>query len=425
MRKHRITVGLAVDARRVTAVWRGPGSRAERQLTVECDVGAALRGDPAALAAAFQTLQAELGAGTAPILAVAILPPLARIRRVVIPRMTDAQRRQAIGLATPKHFLGLPEQVVCAGLPLTRVGRRPGPVLAAVLPATLLQTVEDAAGALGWTIERFVPAHTAWLAAAITRWPELRRGHGQVSIEGIEEHTVLHLKGGSLVLVRRRRPSEAVTDPSTAAASLAQSLTDDGPRQTNGAELAARYAPRTSALELVPDHQLARHRRAERRVGFGLAAAAATFLLLSAGAYRWGISHQLSVVAQEQAILKPAFDRALTLHDSMVNGQATLAALASLEASATRWSAVLAQLSTALPDSAYLGALRADGDSVVLEGRAANAASVFQAVQRAPGIAGVRATGPIRQDLSGNASAVEQWGLAAHVDQSPHGGRQP
>jgi len=77
---------------------------------------------------------------------------------------------------------------------------------------------------------------------------------------------------------------------------------------------------------------------------------------------------------------------------------------------------VIASLTDALPDDAHLLALRTRDDSVVVDGVADHAARVFDALEKADGLTGVRAAAAVRREIQeGGADALEHFVIAARV----------
>ncbi len=104
--------------------------------------------------------------------------------------------------------------------------------------------------------------------------------------------------------------------------------------------------------------------------------------------------------------------------DSLGTTARGLAALERLEVANPRWSGFVADLADYLPHDAHLVALRAAGDSAVLEGVAIQAAGVFQALQQIPQVGAVRAEAPIRQDAAADGSVHEQFAVGTWLRRS-------
>lgn len=441
------------------------------------------------LAVAFGELAERVGA-RAVALHVALLPPLAEVRHLVLPRLGDDALRHVLRRDAARYFLAGAGRVVVGGEPLSRRRRTAGPVCAAAAPEGVVDAVVAAAEAVGWRVATIVPAESAWAAAARAAWRELARGAGTVIVPGDGRTDVLCLRRGRLVALRRTRSidegvddlAELVAEASAAVgreratmgwpdaggggtggglggddagsddpaygAAGAQGASDDSaaspvavladgatrerieavlaglglrvlPAAVASAEvaalLAALHAPRAAGPELLPDVlHVARRRRARRGAAI-LAASAVALLAGAAGLEYHGLGRELEVVAGRRAEIRAGVEEALRAREVLTALDDRLAALRAIEATGPRWSDVVPILAEHLPRGAHLVALRAVGDSVVLEGAASNAAAVFEALRAAPGIDGVRADAPIRREVGEGGAPVEWFAVALRL----------
>jgi hypothetical protein len=116
----------------------------------------------------------------------------------------------------------------------------------------------------------------------------------------------------------------------------------------------------------------------------------------------------------------------MAARDSLATLNETLNAIASLEQSSARWTALLGRVATSLPREASLTSMRADGDSASFDGEAANASLVFSALRTAPGILAVSPAAPIRQETAPGAPPIERWMISTRVDhRAAVAGRRP
>ena len=76
-------------------------------------------------------------------------------------------------------------------------------------------------------------------------------------------------------------------------------------------------------------------------------------------------------------------------------------------------------LSEAVPEEAYLTAVRTRQDTVVIDGLAEHAARVFDALAQTPGFVDVKAASPVRRELQDDGTALEHFVIAARVSQPP------
>lgn len=389
----RQRVGVALSPGRLVAVL--PDGRAFETFDI---------GD---LRQCFVDVRSQAGPDRA-VVNVALLPPFAELRIVSLPPMQEAERRRVIQRDARRHFVGMAEPVVIG----TRtVGPR---VLAVAAQESLVSEIEQAAAAAGWSLAAIVPAAAAWAAGASRSWPE--RATGQVVARLGSATEVLRLEAGVPVERRRFRATEAglaqaatLVEESAAAGRV---TTLEGP-ELEPLTFAARHAWSAAGPELVSaSRRLQRHRVARRVVIVASVATAACLLLAGALDY-WGLSRRLAGIRGQRAALQPQVTAAMSGRDSLAKVANGLAGLRQLEATVPRWSMFVADLADFLPRDAHLFALRAAGDSVVLQGVAAQAVGVFQGIQVMPSVAGVRAIAPIRQDVAADGTVHEQFAIGA------------
>ena len=404
----RVFVGVAIGVDSIAATWRARGRAMEWNASLAHDGRDARSAD--VLRPAFADLRALLPSDAHATLAIAILPPLVRVRRVELPRMSDEDRRLAVSRAAERHFVGLTEPVVCA----VERRQRSGSIvsfLAAAASNAFISDLEQIASECGWVVDRFVPAHVAWLMAAKKQWPELRRGDGKVIVPDTAETTALIVRRGALESVRRLRSSGTLLDDGASSKSIILGQAGRSP-----ALIAADAAQFTQSLQLLSDSARPARFNAQARVTRWLFAVAAACVVAAGGIYRWGLSRHLAIVAEQRSALRSRVGAAVAERDTLDHLTRSVNAIQSLERHSPRWSATVARIAVALPRDASLIALRADGDSVSLEGQAGNAAAVFATLRSVPSIVDVRSTTPIRQELTIGRSSIERWSLAFRVD---------
>jgi hypothetical protein len=341
--------------------------------------------DTADLRHVFKELRARSGLARATV-AVALVPPLVDVRTLSLPPLTDDERRLILERDARRYFVGLAEPWV--------VGSRlvGGRVVAAAAQAALVTDLEVAVAAAGWSLGAIVPAHAAWAAGVRRRWPE--RATGQVTVSLPHATEVLTLVQGHMMERRRLRTSP------THEALFA-----------NPVCFAARYASSAAGPELVSPAQRMRRMTTARRVARGLWLAATACLVLAVAIDYWGLARALAAVRAKRMTLAPQVTRAMAARDSLGALTGGIATLQRLTITAPRWSAFLTNVADFLPRDAHLVALRAAGDSAVLEGVAQQAAGVFEALQQMPRLAGVRAGAPIQRDVLPDGSVREHFAV--------------
>jgi hypothetical protein len=357
------TIGIALGPDRLVALL--PGGR--RLETTEA----------ADLARALAELKETTGLAQARV-SVALLPPLVELRRVTLPPLRADERRRVLARDVARYFIGVREpQVVSSEAPL-----------AAAAPARLIDDVEAAVAGVGWVLGGVVPAHVAWAAKA---------RDGRVAAPLPHATEVLRVEQGRVVERGRLRPGEA----------------DPNATEIDPYAVAAEYAPRVHALDLCSDERRKVRGRRAGRIARTLVTGAAACVLAAAGLDYWGLGRELATVRERRAALAPQVSAAMRTRDSLGTVAGVVATLGTLEATSPRWSTFLTDLADYLPRDAHLVAVRAVGDSVAAVGIAREAAGVFEGLARMPHLAGVRADGPIRQEVAPSGVVREHFGLSA------------
>ena len=395
------TIGIAVAADRIaTATWSRP-------LTPRA-LGAGEWDD---LRTALVELRESL-ALRAPRAAIALLPPLAQARLLELPPLRPAEYRRILSRDAARYFPTGDVAQVAAGEPLAARGpRRSLPrVLAAVAASDLIEALVRTVEAAGWQLGSIVPAEVAWL----------QRLRGEVAALVVPAGTlvaVLRVAGGVPVALRRvRRPLHEA--PRVVREVIAELERDGAAVQVLDDALSAAAAGAVSAPgpQLLPDRVVVERRRRVNRRVIQLSAAALALLLAAAGLDLWGARRELAAVASRRAAIREEVAAALARQDTLESLVARHAALERAGGAAVRWSEVLTDFSDYLPRDAHLIAFRGRADSVGLEGIARRAAGVFEALRRAPRVAGVRADAPIRQETSQSGGPpVERFAVAARL----------
>ncbi|HEX6369723.1 MAG TPA: PilN domain-containing protein [Longimicrobium sp.] len=383
----------------------------------------------AALEDAFRALRQAAGGTT---LHLALLPPLAEVRRIELPRLRDAEVQAVLRRDARRHFASAREPQALAVQKLGPAAAGRIAVLVAAAPEALVQAVWAAAPRAGWRLGGVVPADAAWAAAAAA-W--LGRGEegGRLVLPVAGRLHAVELWRGRLAGVRRFPPGaerdDLEVDGATALAgppewrSAASLLLEErGARiaapRSEGAEvdrpelLAADWAP-AAGLALVPAGLEAGRSAAARRWAASLAAAAAVLLLAAAALEGWGARRELRAVEAERARLAPAVAQVQSVRGRLDALGTRFATLRALEGGAPAWPLVLASVAQTLPRDAWLTAFRAEGDSVTLEGEARRASRVFEAVSRTPGLTGVRVAAPVRRELTPAGIPMERFVIRA------------
>lgn len=402
------------------------------------------------LAAALRELAPVPGHAAAR-LAVALMPGLTEVRRLELPPMREEELRQLLTRSASRYFVAMRGSAVVGTIGASRglrgAGRTAGagPVAAAA-PARLVAAIHSAAREAGFAIESISPAEGAWARAAATLWPATARGALHLLVAHEDRSDLLSLDGGRLAGVRHFRAGAAdaalvadairsatpASEPARVGAigvpgqrreltralgSLGIAVAPAGGTWADAADapdlLAATFAGARARPLLVSDETRAAQRADARRATRLLVATAAGLALFAAALELWGVRRELAAVQEQRAAIGPEIASTLVGRTTVETAFRQLTALAAADRAAPRWSRTIAGLTAQLPDEAYLTAFRGRGDSVVVNGLATHAARVFEALERTPGLADVRAAAPVRRESAGGAEAMEHFTIGA------------
>jgi Tfp pilus assembly protein PilN len=175
-----------------------------------------------------------------------------------------------------------------------------------------------------------------------------------------------------------------------------------------GASLAGSRSP----LLVTDALRDARRRGAMKRTA-SLYAVAAIMLVAGAAAHLWSLERRLHHVEASRQVLSASLAPAMAARKSVDAARTTLDALARVQRESPRWTHVLAALAGALPDSAYLLSLSANGTKVQLTGLAVSAHAVVAPLEASPAFADVALSAASRPDPS---VRRERFELSASVD---------
>ena len=442
--KKRIRTGVALSTTALCAAdirLRGSAERAWRAPLV---APAADGASWPSLAAAFAELARTLGA-TNGTLAIALMPPLAEMRRLELPPLRDDELQRLIARAAPRYFVtaraGGP-QIVGASPAAKRTRGVPASVIATAASARLIATIRAAAAQSGWVIESIAPVESAWAAAAVALWPAFARQSAYAAIAHDDRTDVLQLENGRLVGVRRFRAGAAdapmIADAVGAGARVgiaglaharrelasalaelrvsAQSPTDEWTFAAEADDvLAAHFAGSNVGPILRAEDAVAAARTEARKVVWWMTGATAALLALAAAVELWGAHHQLRLVQDERARLRPQIASTLIGRTTVDATSRNLATLGAIERTTPQWSSVITALSESVPDDAYFTAIRARQDSLVVDGLAEHAARVFDALASSSVLVDVKAAAPVRRELQDDGTPLDHFTIAARV----------
>lgn len=359
-------------------------------------------------------LRRRIGSTRRVSLAVAILPPLARMRRIELPRMSEADRRLAVTTNVGRYFFGVGDSPVCGTVAIRgKRGAAQGPVLVFSVSAGLIEQITIGLESEGLHVDRIVPAQAAWACWALRQSKASRLRATTVGVYFAGEPTMLELEHGALSRVRRLRAT--VNFPPTTPERRWQVI-GGADANKSAPVVAAAAAGLTKRFEIVPDSVRRARLARERRIAALLVVYASIALVGAAVAFRWRLERQLSDIEARRSALQSRVSRAVTSRDSLQRILERLAAVAELERSAGRWSAVLSRIALTLPEDALLSSIRAEADSLALDGQSSDASRVVSALRRTPGVKTARVTAPIVRESSVDQPSMERWHLELRVD---------
>lgn len=436
-------LGIALAPASITAarlsvptVWQG-----------DLELHGGANGSRDALAGALKDAVRASGADS-PMLVVALLWPLSETRTIPLPPLQEEERNLFLARNASRYFVGARGAQVVGTQVAGGVAPKdaaPRAVLATATPQQLMAAVQGAAGDSGCGLRGVVPAESAWAAAAVAIWPALARGTGYVAVTRDDRTDLLTVANGALEGVRRfRGPADAgqivalasgggagsariaVLGPADAARALSEALTGKGarvlrpdPQWLELAErpeaLAARFAAAATGLEIRSEESRAAQRANVSRRAWWTFAVAGALLAISPFVHYLGVRRELASIQAARAAIRSQVETSLVGRSSVDAIYRQVAGLAGAARNAPRWSVVLATLAAHLPSDASLTSVRTRGDSLFVDGVADRASPVFDALGRMPGIAGIRATAPVRRDAIEGEAPLEHFSLGAEL----------
>ena len=380
---------------------------------------------------------------------IAVLPPVARIRRVTLPDLPEPDLHRIVARDTSKFFprADAPQRIGMAPIPVVR-GSTPQ-WLVSIVDARWADAVESAADEAGWRVRSMVAAHTAWAAAAPHLWRDAAGPRFNLAVACGERVEVVELAGGSPCL---GRSMPMFDDPDTWLASLVGillegdaapagllmdidhegqiesrlreagvpvvSYSNPGGLDTSADAVAAAGAMRQPHPKLQSDAELAGGVRRRRRATVVLLACSFLFLFVASQLFLRSEERELERIQAQRAQIRQDVAHAMALQGSIARTSAQIDSLNSILSGSPRWSLVLAELAPHIPRNAYLEAFHGGGDSIRLTGVGYDALNVIRSLETAPGLRQVTSDGPVQRGMDANGSLVERFAVRAHLD--PH-----
>lgn len=173
-------------------------------------------------------------------------------------------------------------------------------------------------------------------------------------------------------------------------------------------------------LELWPSETRAGHAREQRRRLLRLALMGLACWFLAGGVY---VGRSLVLLRSSNAYLASVsaqVDSALAARRELDAGRATLATMAGAERDRSRHLALLADLTRALGDSAYLTTYQVGADGTVrISGYAPSAPTVLATLERLGGLAHPKFEGPVARETTNEHRQLDRFAIAAQLERAP------
>lgn len=440
--RKRIVTGVAISLTELCAAdirLRGTADRAWRA-TLEPPPSDGI-GWPS-LVSALSSLAGAIGA-TDGTLAISLLPPLTEVRRLELPPLNDVELQRLLARNASRYFVNARgAQVVGATIAGRRVRGAPTPVLATSASARQVAMIRTAAQQAGWNVASVAPAESAWAAAALAIWLAFARQSAWGIVALADRTDLMQFDAGRLVGVRRFRagagdaamivdaigPSARIGIIGAQAArrelggalashsATVAALTGEWASAAEHPELlAAHFAGREIGPVLRGEEAVVVERARAQRAAWIVAAAAVVVLALAAGVELWGVHRQLDLVRAERERIRPQMASTLLGRTTVDATSRSLAALNAVDRDAPYWSTIITTLSQAITEDAYLTAIRARNDSLVVDGLAEHASRVFDALQRSNVVVDVKSAAPVRRELQDDGNALDHFTISARV----------
>lgn len=376
--------GLALgDGRGVFAGWPAGGSTASRLEPFVFSASALAAGDETSLLEALARLRRNVP--DAQTLYVALAAPWTAPRILGLPPMTPREARVVLARDAARYFPRVGAEPVVTARVMAR-----GSWLACDADGVVLDAIARAGRAASFADVRIVPAVGAWAQAVDGSAPRA------FAVDG--EAAVVSAHRGYVTALRRMRTAELTAAIAGAPDALA---------------LAARYAPSCHEPAFESRRVATARERATTQATRRLVAMGIGLLAAAAALYGWGATHRADAIEAQRAALRPTLAAPLAANDSLWQLTQSVAAVQDADRTAPSWLRRLDALATALPEDAYFTVVRGSGDSVVVEGRADDAAAAVTALRTVRGAAVRALTPPAADDDVPAFAAVIHFGRTA------------
>jgi hypothetical protein len=155
--------------------------------------------------------------------------------------------------------------------------------------------------------------------------------------------------------------------------------------------------------------------RVGRKLTLSIVAASVALLLGAALLELWGVKRELAAVQGERDRIRPQLQEMLSGRSTFDASNRKLTAVFAAQRETPQLSGVLASVTDALPEGAYLLSFRARRDTLVVDGLATSSGEAFAAIEGIPGLANVRSVGGVQRQLQDDGTALEHFTVQARM----------
>jgi heme exporter protein D len=380
-------------------------------------------------------------------LVVALMPPLTEVRSLDLPPLKREQLLQLLSRNASRYFVTAREPQVVGATASKRAGEAIPSVLGVAAAARLVQAISTSARDAGWLLDGIIPAEVAWTNAAREIWPALSRGTSSLVVNHPDRTDVLRIVDGELAGVRRFRggsldaalvrsaieetrsngtaPRAATLGAAAERAELGRALSGSVSVSTPATQwsqtagdpmlVAATWASTDDGLTLRTEELTESRAREGRRFVWRAVAASVVVLAMAAAIELWGARRELASLRDQRARIRPQLASTLAGRTNLETSTHRLSALFAAQRETPQLSGVLASVTDALPDGAYLLSFRARRDTLILDGLAKNSGEAFAGLENVPELANVRSIAGIQRQLQDDGTALEHFTVQARM----------
>ena len=333
------------------------------------------------------------------------LPP-ATLPVTPVPPLKPGPLRRYVALEATRFFRKNGAPLVTDGISIAGDANL-GVLWMAAAPEPLLRRILDGTTQAGLRIETLGPAADV-LPGALAVRPS-----GETSFSNGQSAEVLSVGlEGTWRSRLVRTPTKGVLEWATPLSALG----------ADAASFAAAYAVTVQwpRLELWPPETRAGHAREQRRRLLRLALVGLACWFLAGGVYIGRLVVLLRSSNVYLASVSPQVDSALAARRELDAGRATLATMAAAERDRSRHLALLADLTRALGDSAYLTTCQVGADGTVrISGYAPSAPTVLATLERLGGLAHPKFEGPVARETTNEHRQLDRFAIVAQLERAP------